>query len=106
MDRPDKASSNLCWLRTLPPDDPYSEWGIVHRPNNNIIAENTTVEDELSATVMQINREREVTAREIGGTRVSRYFRGYVANRLVCNVSNFLGCGMRFPRRVSATVWL
>lgn len=106
MDRPDKASSNLCWLRTLPPDDPYSEWSIVHRPRTKIITEHNIVENELSATVMQINREREVTAREIDGNRVFRYFRGYVANRLDCNVSNYLESGTRFPKRVFATVWL
>ncbi|KIK54764.1 hypothetical protein GYMLUDRAFT_176782 [Collybiopsis luxurians FD-317 M1] len=57
MNRADKAMENLSWLRTLPSNDRY-------------------VENELSATVMQINREREVTARETGGSRFSRYFKG------------------------------
>lgn len=67
----EKATSNLCWLRNLSPTDTY-------------------IEEELSATVVQIKREREVTARYQGNT-VQRYFRGMwnevsspgIRNRLV-----------------------
>jgi len=52
----EKATSNLCWLRNLSPTDTY-------------------VEEELSATVVQIKREREVTAKYQGNV-VQRYLRG------------------------------
>ncbi|GAA5845743.1 hypothetical protein JCM11251_007295 [Rhodosporidiobolus azoricus] len=54
--RPEQATANLCWLRNLPPTHSY-------------------IEEELSATVVQINREKEVTANHQGNA-VTRYFRG------------------------------
>ncbi|BGP15982.1 hypothetical protein JCM10213v2_003975 [Rhodosporidiobolus nylandii] len=54
--RPEEATANLCWLRNLPPSHTY-------------------IEEELSATVVQINREKEVTANHAGNT-VTRYCRG------------------------------
>ncbi|GAA6027293.1 hypothetical protein JCM8097_002566 [Rhodosporidiobolus ruineniae] len=54
--RPEEATANLCWLRNLPPTHTY-------------------IEEELSATVVQINREKEVTA-NVQGNAVTRYFRG------------------------------
>ena len=56
MEKPELASANLCFLRKLPSDHPY-------------------IESELSATVVQINREREVTDGHKGG-KVAKYFRG------------------------------
>lgn len=56
MDRPEEAARNLSFLRMLPVGDPY-------------------IEAELSATVVQINREREVTDRHEGGV-VGKYVRG------------------------------
>ncbi|BGP39886.1 hypothetical protein JCM10450v2_003860 [Rhodotorula kratochvilovae] len=54
--RPEEATRNLCWLRMLPPSHTY-------------------IEEELSATVVQINREKAVTEK-YKGNAVSRYFRG------------------------------
>ncbi|GAA6002205.1 sugar porter family MFS transporter [Rhodotorula paludigena] len=54
--RPEEATHNLCWLRMLP-------------------ASHTYIEEELSATVVQINREKEVTA-GYRGNAAMRYFRG------------------------------
>jgi len=59
MEKPDQASSILSYLRNLPPDHRY-------------------IENELSATVLQINREREVTAQETGNAAV-KYFKGSVS---------------------------
>ncbi|KAK7462368.1 hypothetical protein VKT23_007969 [Stygiomarasmius scandens] len=56
MERPEQASLILSYLRNLPPDHRY-------------------IEHELSATVLQINREREVTAQETGNAAV-KYFKG------------------------------
>lgn len=53
---PEKAAANLCWLRNLEPTHPY-------------------IEEELAATVIEINREREITFGLKGG-KVARYFRG------------------------------
>ncbi|KAI5480441.1 MFS transporter, quinate permease [Pseudohyphozyma bogoriensis] len=57
MNRPEVAAKNLSFLRNLPADHPY-------------------VENELSAVVVQINREREVTKSTPGNNAVTRYFRG------------------------------
>jgi len=54
--RLEEATKNLCWLRMLPASHPY-------------------IEEELSATVVQINREKAVSDR-FAGNAVSRYFRG------------------------------
>lgn len=54
--RPEEATHNLCWLRMLP-------------------ASHTYIEEELSATVVQINREKEVTA-GYRGNAAMRYLRG------------------------------
>jgi hypothetical protein len=54
--RPEEATANLCWLRNLPPSHTY-------------------IEEELSATVVQINREKEVTATHTGNA-VTKYCRG------------------------------
>ncbi|KAL8292651.1 hypothetical protein RQP46_001263 [Phenoliferia psychrophenolica] len=56
MQKPELASRNLCFLRNLPADHPY-------------------IEAELSATVVQINREREVTAKH-EGNQFQKYCRG------------------------------
>jgi hypothetical protein len=54
--KPEKAAANLCWLRNLEPTHPY-------------------IEEELAATIIEINREREITFGLKGG-KVARYFRG------------------------------
>ncbi|GAA5916415.1 hypothetical protein JCM8208_000911 [Rhodotorula glutinis] len=54
--RLEEATKNLCWLRMLPASHPY-------------------IEEELSATVVQINREKAVSDK-FTGNAVSRYFRG------------------------------
>ncbi|GAA5903721.1 hypothetical protein JCM5296_002129 [Sporobolomyces johnsonii] len=69
--KPELATKNLCWLRALPPSHSY-------------------IEEELSATVVQINREKEVTINEKGNS-ITKYCRGMwreisakgIRNRLV-----------------------
>ncbi|GAA5977601.1 hypothetical protein JCM11641_006873 [Rhodosporidiobolus odoratus] len=69
--RPEEATANLCWLRCLPPTHTY-------------------IEEELSATVVQISREEAVTAGHQGNS-ITRYCRGIwseisrkgIRNRLV-----------------------
>ncbi|KAM0752230.1 putative hexose transport-related protein [Meredithblackwellia eburnea MCA 4105] len=56
MSNPEDAAKNLSFLRCLPVDHSY-------------------VEQELSATVVQINREKAVTDAHKGG-KIERYFRG------------------------------
>lgn len=67
---PEKAAANLCWLRNLEPTHPY-------------------IEEELAATVIEINREREITFGLKGG-KVARYFRG-LWNEASAKVSPFCG---------------
>ncbi|BGO94004.1 hypothetical protein NBRC10512v2_002725 [Rhodotorula toruloides] len=69
--RPEEATRNLCWLRKLEPSHTY-------------------IEEELSATVIQINREKAVAA-DFKGNAATRYCRGLwheattpgIRNRLV-----------------------
>ncbi|BGP70370.1 hypothetical protein NBRC10513v2_003729 [Rhodotorula toruloides] len=69
--RPEEATRNLCWLRKLEPTHTY-------------------IEEELSATVIQINREKAVAA-DFKGNAATRYCRGLwheattpgIRNRLV-----------------------
>lgn len=82
---PEKAAANLCWLRNLEPTHPY-------------------IEEELAATVIEINREREITFGLKGG-KVARYFRG-LWNEASAKVSSSLAwsAGWKRSRRLTERV--
>ncbi|GAA6002422.1 hypothetical protein JCM10207_001111 [Rhodosporidiobolus poonsookiae] len=71
--RPEEATANLCWLRNLEPTHTY-------------------IEEELSATVVQINREKEVTATHTGNA-FTRYCRGMWAEVSRKGIRNRLAIG-------------